>query len=238
MVTDLSPQLTDQVISTNALRVSFLVQDPSGQYDTGTPIAWTNKLVLRNELIERDGQRYVELFVAPRGEMRYTVDGSEPREGIIYNGAIAIGDGDVLMRVFAEADNLETKNEFRFAAKGDRGVKVDPVKPSRLISRTGRKLDSRAKTFEGLKQAKEKSVTFEGVTLTVGQGNQMIGVSVGDIAVDADFIEALLTKVLEKFNPDTPVTLTFRKGNFSSGHDLTDFASKLGIQLQVSDVEQ
>ena len=238
VVTESSPQLTDQLISTNALRVNFLVQDPSGQYDTGTPIAWTNKLVLRNELIERDSQRYVELFVAPRGEIRYTLDGSEPREGTVYNGAISIGDGDVLMRVFAEADNLETKKDFRFAAKGDRGVKVDPVKPSRLISRTGRKLDSRAKTFEGLKQAKEKSVTFEGVAIAVGQGNQMIGVNVGEIAVDADFIESLLNKILEKFPPDTLVTMTFRKGNFSSGHDLTDFASKLGIQLQVSDVEQ
>ncbi|GBO55370.1 hypothetical protein APA_3420 [Pseudanabaena sp. lw0831] len=238
VVTESSPQLTDQLISTNALRVSFLVQDPSGQYDTGTPISWTNKLVLRNELIEHDGQRYVELFVAPRGEIRYTLDGSEPREGNAYNGAIAIGDGDVLMRVFAEADTLEKKADFRFPAKGDRGVKVDPVKPSRLISRTGRKLDSRAKTFEGLKQAKEKSVTFEGVAIAVGQGSQMIGVNVGEIAVDADFIESLLNKILEKFPPDTLVTMTFRKGNFSSGHDLTDFASKLGIQLQVSDVEQ
>jgi hypothetical protein len=180
----------------------------------------------------------VELFVAPRGEIRYTLDGSEPREGTVYNGAIAIGDGDVLMRVFAEADNLETKKDFRFAAKGDRGVKVDPVKPSRLISRTGRKLDSRAKTFEGLKQAKEKSVTFEGVAIAVGQGSQMIGVNVGEIAVDAEFIEVLLNKILEKFSPDTLVAMTFRKGNFSSGHDLSDFASKLGIQLQVSDVEQ
>ena len=36
-------------------------------------------------------------------------------------------------------------------------VKIDDVKPGRLVSRTGRKLDSRAKTFEGLKQAAEKS---------------------------------------------------------------------------------
>ena len=180
----------------------------------------------------------MELFVAPRGEIRYTLDGSEPREGILYNSSIVIGDGDVLMRVFAEADNLETKKEFRFGAKDDRGVKVDSVKPGRLVSRTGRKLDSRVKTFEGLKQAKEKSVTFEGVAIAVGQGSQMIGVNVGEIAVDADFIEALLNKILEKFSPDTLVTMTFRKGHFPSGHDLTDFASKLGIQLQAGDVEQ
>jgi hypothetical protein len=112
------------------------------------------------------------------------------------------------------------------------------VKPCRLVSRTGRKLDSRGKTFEGLKQAAEKSATFEGIVLTVGQGNQMIAVNVGEIAVEGAFIEALLTKVLEKFTPDTPVTMTFRKAHFASGHDLKDFAGKLGIELQPGDVEQ
>ena len=66
----------------------------------------------------------------------------------------------------------------------------------------------------------------------------MIAVNVGEIAVDAAFIEALLVKVLEKFTPDTPVTMTFRKAHFASGHDLKDFAGKLGIELQPGDVEQ
>ena len=86
--------------------------------------------------------------------------------------------------------------------------------------------------------AAEKSATFEGLVLTVGQGNQMIAINVGEIAVDAAFIEALLVKVLEKFTPDTPETMTFRKAHFASGHDLKDFAGKLGIELQLGDVEQ
>ena len=221
-----------------ALRVNFLVCDPSGQYETGDPVTWSNKLVLRNQLSDEGGKRSVELFVAPRGTIRYTLDGSEPREGIALRRPVAIGDGEVLLRAFAEADGLEAKAEFRFPAKGKKGVQIDDVKPGRLVSRTGRKLDSRGKTFEGLKQAAEKSVTFEGIVLTVGQGNQMIAVNVGEIAVDAAFIEALLAKVLEKFTPDTPVTMTFRKAHFASGHDLKDFAGKLGIELQPGDVEQ
>jgi Protein of unknown function (DUF499)/Fn3 associated len=238
VVTESSPLLTDQALPTNALRVSFLVLDPSGQYEKGTPVTWTNTLVLRNELIEKNGKRRVELFVAPKGEIRYTLDGSEPREGTLYKGAIDIGDGEALVRAFAEVDRLETKAEFRFPAKGNQGVPIDPVKPGCLVSRSGRKLDSRSKTFEGLKQATEKSITFEGITLTVGQGSQMIGINIGEIAVDAAFIESLLMKVLEKFASDTLVTMTFRKGNFPSGHDLSDFADKLGIELQVGDVEQ
>lgn len=237
-VSESSAQLKDNPYVTNALRVSFLVCDVSGQYETGDPVTWSNNLTLRNQLSDKGGKRTVELFVAPKGSIRYTLDGSEPREGLAYEGPIAIGDGEVLLRAFAEEDGIETKAEFRFAAKGKKGVQIDDVKPGRLVSRTGRKLDSRGKTFEGLKQATEKSATFEGIVLTVGQGNQMIGVNIGDIAVDAAFIEALLVKVLEKFMPDTLVTMTFRKAHFASGHDLKDFAGKLGIELQQGDVEQ
>ncbi len=237
-VSEASSQLKDQVYTTSALRVAFFVCDPTGQYETGEPVTWSNKLVLRNKLSESNGRRMVELFVAPRGEIRYTLDGSEPRDGKIYDSPISIGDGEVLLRAFAEAEKLETKAEFRFQAKGKKGIQIDEVKPCSLVSRSGRKLDSRSKTFEGLKQAAEKSVSLEGISLTVGQGNKMIGVSVGEIPVDSEFLASLLTKVLEKFDPDTPVTLSFRKAHFSSGFDLKDFAAKLGIELHTGDIEQ
>jgi hypothetical protein len=237
-VTESSPQLKDDVLTTKALRVNFLVVDPSGQYETGDPVTWSNTLVLRKEKVEEGGQRYVKLFVAPAGTIRYTLDGSEPREGTPYSGPIAIGDGDVLLRAFAEKDGLETKADFRFPAKGGTEVPIDPVQPGRMVSRTGHKLDSRSKIFEGLKQGAEKTATFEGITLTVGQGREVIAISVGELPLEAQFIEALLNKVLEKFPADTPVTMSFRKGHFMSGHDLKDFADKLGIKLQTGEVEQ
>lgn len=237
-VAESSPQLTDQIYTTSALRVNFLVCDPSNQYETGDPVTWSNKLVLRNELLEIGGKRAVRLLVAPRGSIRYTLDGSEPREGQAYDGPIAIGDGEVILRAFAAADGLEGKQEFRFPAKGAKGLQIDDVKPGSLVSRTGRKLDSRAKTFQGLKEATEKRSAFEGIVLNVGQGSRMIAVSVGEIFLDAPFIESLLVKVLEPFPPDTPVTFTFRKARFASGHDLKDFAGKLGIELRQGDVEQ
>lgn len=237
-VSEASPVLKDNPYPTTALRVSFMVCDVSGQYETGDPVTWSNQLVLRNRLSEQAGRRMVELFVAPRGDIRYTLDGSEPREGTPYAGPVDIGDGDVLLRAFGSADGLEAKADFRFPVRGKKGVQIDEVKPARLVSRTGRKLDSRGTTFEGLKQAADKTVEFENVALTVGQGNKIANIMVGEVRVDAAFITALLTKILEKFAPDTPVTMTFRKAHFASGHDLKDFAGKLGIALEQADVEQ
>lgn len=238
VVSDASSVLKDNPYTTTALRVSFLVCDVSGQYQVGDPVTWTNQLTLRNRMDEVGGKRTVELFVSPRGTIRYSLNGSEPREGTPYVAPVEISDDEVLLRAFASIDGLETKTDFRFSARGRKGVQIDEVKPARLVSRTGRKLDSRATTFEGLRQAAEKSAEFENVSLTVGQGNKVASVMVGEVRVDAPFITALLTKVLEKFAPDTPVTMTFRKAHFASGHDLKDFAGKLCIELEQADVEQ
>ena len=238
-VSESSPVLKDNTLSTTALRVQLLVVDPTGKFETGEPVTWSNSLVLRNNLTEAQGKRKVELSVAPRGEIRYTLDGSEPRDGAAYAGPIEIGDGEVLLRAFAEADGLEAKKDFKFAAAGKNEIPIDEVKPGRMVApRAPHRLDSRGKTFEGLKQAAEKSTTFEGISLTVGEGSQVIGVTIGEIEVDAAFIQALLERVLEKFGPETPVTMTFKKAQFASGHDLKDFAAKLGIELKQGEVEQ
>ena len=238
-VSESSQRLTQNPLSTTALRVAFLVTDPSNQYETGEPKEWENRLVLRNELREEGGKRIVELFVAPRGDIRYTLDGSEPREGTPYNAPITIDDGEVMLRAFASADGLVKKDEFRFQAKGTSGVQIDDTLPARMISRRGPyKLDSRGATFEGLKHAADKAVRFEKVTLTVGQGSQVATVVIGEVEVEAPFLTQLLENVLQKFTPDTPVTMTFGKAHFASGHDLKDFCEKVGIVVTQGSVEQ
>jgi len=178
------------------------------------------------------------LLVAPVGKICYTLDGSEPREGIPYEKPIEIGNGDVILRAFAEASGLETKEDFKFQAKGKKGLQIDDVKRARIASRSRQRLDSRGKTYDSLKLATEKGIKFEGVTLSVGQGNQVIGVTVGDIEVDAQFVETILRTILSKFEPTTPITMTFRKASFASGHDLREFAEKLGLELQPNEIEQ
>ena len=122
-VSEVSPQLLDQNLTTRALRVNFLVMDPSGHYETGEVVTWSNKLVLRNRLSEEGGKRTVELLVAPTGDIRYTLDGSEPREGTLYDKPVDIGDGEVLLRAFAATSGLEAKADFHFPARVRKGYR-------------------------------------------------------------------------------------------------------------------
>ena len=233
-----SPILKENPFSTTALRVGFLVRDPSDQYETGEPEVWKNRLVLRSRLREDGGKRQVELFVAPQGEIRYTLDGSEPRDGKPYDGPIAIGDSEVPLRAFAMAHGLEAKEDFRFPASGKTGVHIDEIQPARFFSRSGHKFDSRTSTFEGLKQAKDKAVEFENVTLTVGQGAQIASIVIGEVKVDAGFLTRLLVNVVDQFPPDAPVTMLFRKAHFASGHDLKHFCKTLELEITQGSVDQ
>ena len=237
-VSESSAVLKENPYSTRALRVAFLVCDPSGQYQTGDPTVWTNKLVLRNRLYDKEGKRHVELVVAPRGDVRYTLDGSEPRHGEIYDGPIAIGENEVVLRAFASADGLEAKEDFRFAAKDKKGLHVDELKPASLVSRSGKMFDSRSSTFEGLEQAKDKAVSFENVTIDVGQGAQIASITIGEVRVDATFLSGLLECVLDKFSPDAPITINFRKARFGSGHDLINFCESAGLTITQQEIVQ
>ena len=120
-VSETSPQLKDQTYTTSALRVNFLVCDPSGQYETGDPVTWTNKLVLRNRLTEKGGKRQVELFVAPRGAHPLHARWQRTaRRRALRRTRSPIGDDDVLLRAFAEADGLEAKPTSASRPRGRR----------------------------------------------------------------------------------------------------------------------
>jgi hypothetical protein len=238
-VSESSPVLKESTLTTKALRVAVLVRDISGQHQMGDPVVWTNKLQLRNQLTETHGKRTMELFVAPRGDIRYTLDGSEPRNGIDYAGSFPIDERETLIRVFASADGVESKADFRIPARGRGGVQIDETTPATLVSpRIPRKLDSRLATFKLLQHAADRAVTFETIALTVGQGSRMAHIHLGEIASDAAFIRELLERISEKLEPDAPVTMTFRIAHFKTGRDLLEFADKLEISLEPGDVEQ
>jgi hypothetical protein len=235
-VTTQSPVLKENELVTKALRVQFLAVDTTGRNQTGDPTTWTNELVLRNQL--DPDSRTVELFVAPRGTIRYTTDGTEPRTGKVYEGPISIGRGKVEMLVFAECEGLEAKRVFKFPEAGSNEVLLDKAAPATFRAVAPRKLDSSAKAHAGIRLAKEKGITFRQVTLTLGSAPQVVQVVVGEFEVRADFIEETLRHFQSLLPADAPLVLGFKQANTLTGHDLEQFARELGIELKNEEIQQ
>lgn len=235
-VSEQSPVLKENTLDTFALRVQFLVVDPTGKNLTGPSVPWERKLLIRNRLDETS--RKVELFVVPKGKIRYTLDGSEPRNGVEVCEPVEIGLTETKMLVYAEADGLEAKAEFSFPAKGEKGVKIKTDKPASVAANKFKRLDSNTKAFQGLNLAKEKCIEFEQVHLMVGQQPKVISLNLGEIKVTAQSIESILNSLLVLVEASAPIVLQFKKAHFVTGHDLEQFAEKLGIELEPGEVTQ
>jgi hypothetical protein len=235
-VTVNSPVLNESLLTTNALRVQFLAVDITGKSQTGNPVTWENKLVLRNKLNEVD--RTVELFVAPRGIIRYTLDGSTPRNGSEYTGPINIGKGETTIYVFAECEGIEVDRTFQFAESGNKDIVFIKDKPAQLIATSLKKLDSSSKTFQGLKLAQEKNLLFEQVILMLGTSTKVVHLSLGKMKIPADYIEKTLIHFQTLFQDETPVVMQFKKIYADTGHDLEQFIKELGIEIKQEEVSQ
>jgi len=236
-VSENSPVLSDNTLATKALRVQFLAVDPTGKNLTGNPKTWENRLTLRNRFDEVS--RMVELFVAPKGSIKYTLDGSEPRNGIDYTSPIQLGDEETIVYVFAECDGLEGKRQFTFPASGAKDIHIIQETPAIWIcSSQPKRLDSSTKTYEGLKMAKEKNIEFEQVMLMVGSAPKAIHLSLGEMKISAEFIETELEHLQTLVSSDAPVIMTFKKAYTPTGYDLEQFAKQLGIKIGNGEVEQ
>lgn len=235
-VSENSPVLKEATFVTKALRVQFLAVDPTGKNETGTPTTWQNTLTLRSKLNEAD--RSVELFVAPRGTIRYTYNGVEPRNGNVYTGPIPISNGAEKLYVFAECDGLEVRRDFSFPASGSKDIEIVKDSPAILSARRPKKLDSSAKTYEGLALAKAKHIYFEEVTLTIGSAPALVYLSLGEMKVNGDFIEKSLAHLQSILIPDAPVVMSFQKMHTMTGYDLEQFVKQLGIEIEHDEVEQ
>lgn len=235
-VSESSPVLHENTLVTKALRVQFIAVDPTGKNLTGPPKTWINSLIIRNKFDEVT--RTVELFVAPRGSIKYTLDGSEARNGIDYTDPIQLGYEETTLYVFAESDGIEEKRNFTFAKSGSSEVPIIKEAPAILVSQSPKRLDSSTKTYEGLKIAKERNIEFEQVMLMVGSAPKAIHLSLGEIKINADFIENELKNLQTLLNPDAPVIMTFKKAYTATGYDLEQFSKQLGIEIGNGEVEQ
>ncbi|NWH04387.1 anti-phage-associated DUF499 domain-containing protein [Desulfobacter latus] len=235
-VSESSPQLKDNHLVTQALRVQFLAVDPTGKNQTGAPMSWHNRLIIRNKFNKTT--RTLELFVAPKGNIKYTLDGSEPRNGNDYSDPIQLVNEEARVYVFAECDGMDVKRTFTFAGVDDKDIPIKPDAPAVLYAPAPKRLDNASKTYKSLQLAKEKEVQFEMVTLQVGSAPKIAHLSMGEMKLSAEFIEKELIHLQSLVSPEAPVVFSFKKAHFSTGFDLEQFTKALGIEIQQGEVDQ
>lgn len=240
-VSTASPVLRDDTLKTKAYRVQFLAVDPSGQYDTGDASTWTNRLTIR-AFFEADS-RTVALFVAPPAELKYTLDGSEPRNGENYAAPIHLDENAAKLLVFAEGGGLEAKERFEYAAvrragesAAKAGIVLDPVRPARLNRIVS--LGSRQDVYQVIALLKERQAKVEKVAAVVGNNPAVVQFFLGDTPADGAYLEGVLNQISACLPADASMSLKIHRFEFQTGQDLLDLAQKVGFEPTENDFTQ
>ncbi len=218
----------------------FLTVDTTGEHETGEPTRWVARIKIRHQVHDCVDHRKVELQATPPAEIRYTTDGTNPREGRICDGPVTVGDEKILLQVYAKAGEATGQSSFTIPEKGQKRAQIDDTKPARLVNQKVR-LDTTDKVFGLITTLKGRNgVFFQGVTLNVGEGEQAVSVRFNDRLVTPDVIARLVDALRENIGePDALVQVIIRNGaNFGTGYDLKSFAELAGIELTPNKVEQ
>ncbi len=171
--------------------------------------------------------------------MRYSLDGSEPRNGKEYTGPIEIGNGAVKLLVFAEGGGLEQKERFEYPAVGKGGqpqVVVDKAAPATLNGL--KRLGSRHDVFQALDFFKARGTMVEKIQVMAGTNPAVAQFGLGEVQVGAEQLEVLLNQITGLLDPSAPVAMSVSRIHFASGQDLLDFCAANSLPLVASEIQQ
>ncbi|KOX56111.1 hypothetical protein ADL19_10425 [Streptomyces purpurogeneiscleroticus] len=229
-----SPVLSDTIIERDETVLYFLAVDPDGKHETGEPERWSNTLTLTHERSEVLGKRRVSLDVKPRGVIRWNLDGTNPREGKLYDGPIEIpGNSAATVYAYAEDAEVTVRKEFTIPAPGGQ-KEIDPDKAAQVTRKV--KLATTAETFVTLKAAKKSKATFgNGIAISVGKGDRNAVTRFGPgTTLSGEEIEAFIAAArLAVGDEAADVEVGFGEFRCATGREFEEFLSEVGSAIKV-----
>lgn len=218
----------------------FLVRDTTGHFESDSPTRWVAELKIRHQVEPLGDRRRVLIAVTPKAEIYYTLDGSNPNNGHLYEAPIEIGSTGFMLQIFARAGESNGRAEFVIPSTGEKTVRINDDRPARL---NGRRivLDNTERVFGVINKFRDQPATrFKGVRIEIGEGEHTVTVRFQQREVTALMIEGVvnsLRNLLEE--PDSQVNIAITEGlNFDSGFALREFARVAAIELKPGDFVQ
>lgn len=218
----------------------FWVKDTTGQHESAAATRWLADLKIRHQVEPAADKRRVTLVAAPHADIYYTLDGSNPKDGIRYDAPFEIGSASCRLLVFARAREANKTADFQIPASGDKTVQIVDSKPARLQSKRVA-LDTTDRVFSVINRFRDQPGTrFKGVRVEIGEGENTVTVRFQEREVTAAIIEGVVNSLRDVLKePDAPLNIAIADGiAFDTGFALKEFAKLAGIELKPGDINQ
>jgi hypothetical protein len=185
--------------------------------------------------------RKVELRCTPAAEMRYTLDGTNPKEGPLYTQPFEVPAMGGTILIAAKAGEVEKSAKIQIPSDGDDRVTIDDGKPARLAESKRVSIDTTDKAFNFIQRFKGRSDTLlRGVQIILGEGENAVQVRFNERELTATAIETAIRGIRAALGDEQAAVQILIKGgvSFGDGFALREFAEVAGVALKSCDVIQ
>lgn len=224
---------------TRELKLSFLCVDSTGEHETGEPVEWRNRITIQYRIFDRGDDKVVELVSAPATTIRYTTDGSNPREyGGIYDGEVVVPKESTFVLAVAEAQGIFSETiQIKIDRTKGSGITIDKDKPLRLYKRY--KTSDTAETYQEFNLFKKHGVKLSDVIVTLYRvGNDKKGwielTADSSLKVEIEQLENSIDVIRNSFMAGDMVNISLDYGTawFERGQKFLDWVAEKKKSLQ------
>lgn len=226
---------------TRELKLSFLCIDSTGEHETGDPVEWQNKITLKYRVFDRGDDKIVELVSAPPANIKYTTDGSNPKEyGGIYDGEIIVPRESTFVLAVAEAQGIYSETiQIKIDRTKGACITIDRDKPLKLYRRC--KTSDTAETYKELGLLKKHNAVLSDVIVTLyrvddaGGEKGWVELTVdASLKVEIERLENSIDLVRNNFMGEGKVNISLEDGTvrFATGQDFLGWVAAKKKSLQ------
>lgn len=225
---------------TRELQLTFLCIDSTGQHETGPATTWKNALAIKHRVFQQGEDWCVELHAVPRGHIRYSTNGSDPRaSGGSYVTPFSLTeDSRFVLAVAEESGLLSPVERIDLQQYRTRRVDLDPARPV-TWTRSHRNLTA-AKGFEFIENLRKFQGAAREVVVDVTGNDSDVSLSfiAGEAeSVPGDRLRETVSKMQDIVGP-SQVNISATSIHFERGQQLLDWIAAIHGALQPGEVSQ
>lgn len=235
-----SMEITDlDNFKTKELKLNFLCIDSSGINETGEVYNWNNKIELKYREFTKDNNRYMELKAIPDATIKYTTDGSNPKEhGGIYDEEFIIPKNTTYILAIAEKNGIESKPlNIKIEKYKDIGGTIQINKKEPLTLLTNVKINETADVYKEIDRLKKFNVKISDISAymsTDEDADKWIEIVIGKSAkIEASKLESQIENIRENLlnGNKVDITLDYRQSYYESGQSFLDMVADKKMTL-------
>jgi hypothetical protein len=237
-VTEASAPVSDpREFRTAELILSFLCVDSKKKHKTGNPVIWKNRITMQSRIFQKNGNRMVEVRSAPPAPIRYTTDGSDPKNGGIYDDPFVLPDGTLFVLAIAEKNGIISdphKIEIHWDKKD--GFTIDAAKPA--VWNREHRPDTTKDAYEFMELLKKHGASVAGPRIAIIGSNHWVELTCDDRTVfNADQLTASVNHI-RGLLADGQVTIQTPALHFPMGQNLLDWLNDTRMEAKAHEVQQ